>query len=271
MRPALEQRPLALVQPLEVARPVGLGARVQDHVVGALDMGDGIDLHEGEPVDHGGKRILARLGERPVVRSRQPLGVEDQAARGGAVEGEGGGGGEGQIGWRARGRAGMGWHEPVRETNMVQFHGLPTETVRALQDGAPDANGQPPERAVSDGGGNPCRHCLGMIAEGDGMLVLAHRPFETTNPYAEVGPIFLHARECEAYLGDEGLPPALDSPAYIVRGYGADERIVYGTGGVVERDAITSRARALLDDERVTFVDVRSAANNCWQARVGEK
>lgn len=163
----------------------------------------------------------------------------------------------------------------------MHFTGLPTQTVRALQNGAVDANGQPPERAISDGEGNPCRHCLRMIEGGEEMLVLAHRPFETINPYAEVGPIFLHARECQPYGGNgetlppdlspglsPGLPPVLDSPRYILRGYGENERIVYGTGGVVERGEIADRAQTLLSDERVRFVDVRSASNNCWQARV---
>ena len=151
----------------------------------------------------------------------------------------------------------------------MHFKGLPTPTVRALQRGATDANGQPPERATSDGDGNPCRHCLQMIATGEEMLVLAHRPFETVQPYAEVGPIFLHARPCEPYGGDgAALPPVLDSPAYLLRGYGPDERIVYGTGGVVAREGIAARATELLADGRVTFVDVRSAVNNCWQARV---
>ena len=55
----------------------------------------------------------------------------------------------------------------------IRFTPLPTATVRALQSGGPDAYGQPPERHVSDGGGNPCRHCLRMIPAGAPMLVLS--------------------------------------------------------------------------------------------------
>ena len=152
----------------------------------------------------------------------------------------------------------------------IRFKGLPTDIVRALQDGRQDANGQTPERTVSDGDGNPCRHCLRMIEKDAPMLVLAHRPFEGVHPYAEVGPIFLCAEPCEPYTADdEALPPVLeDSPRYIVRGYGPDERIVYGTGGVVENGDIPARAAALLKDDGVAFVHIRSASNNCWQARV---
>ena len=44
----------------------------------------------------------------------------------------------------------------------IRFTPIPTKTVRAYQAGGPDANGQAPEHHVSDGDGNPCRHCLPM-------------------------------------------------------------------------------------------------------------
>ena len=62
------------------------------------------------------------------------------------------------------------------------FRGMSTSEAERLRDGGLDANGRVPERAVSDGDGNPCRHCLGMIGAGEPMLVLAHRPFETVQP-----------------------------------------------------------------------------------------
>ena len=149
----------------------------------------------------------------------------------------------------------------------MRFVAIPTDVVRAYQAGGLDANGQAPERQVSDGGGNPCRHCLGLIPKGAGMLVLAHRPFPAPQPYAEVGPIFLCADACEVG-GGAALPGMLASPEYIVRGYGADDRIVYGTGGVVATGAITGRAGEILADPRVEYVHVRSARNNCYQVRI---
>lgn len=149
----------------------------------------------------------------------------------------------------------------------MHFTPIPTAIVRAYQSGAPDANGQIPERHISDGDGNPCRHCLQMIPMGAPMLVLAHRPFPAPQPYAELGPIFLCADPCEAGGGD-GLPEILNSPDYIVRGYGPDDRIVYGTGAVVPTVQILVEAGARLADERVAYVHVRSARNNCFQVRI---
>lgn len=149
----------------------------------------------------------------------------------------------------------------------MRFVAIPTETVRAYQAGRADANGQVPERKRAEGTGNPCRHCLGMIPEGAEMLVLAHRPFPAPQPYAELGPIFLCADPCAAG-GGEALPEMLAAPDYIVRGYGADDRIVYGTGGVVATAMIPARAGELFSDPRVSYLHVRSARNNCYQCRI---
>jgi len=149
-----------------------------------------------------------------------------------------------------------------------QIRGLVTDDVRALQSGRPDAYGNLPEHRVSDGSGTPCRHCLNSIANGEAFLVLAYRPFTTLQPYAETGPIFLHASPCERAQLPNELPEILSSPEYIVRGYNAGEQIVYGTGGVVETNKIATRADQLLADERISFVHVRSAKNNCFQCRI---
>jgi hypothetical protein len=149
----------------------------------------------------------------------------------------------------------------------MRFSPIPTPIARAYQSGGLDANGQRPERQVSDGDGNPCRHCLQMIPTGAQMLVLAHRPFPAPQPYAEVGPIFLCADACPAGGGD-ALPAILDSPSYILRGYGPNDRIVYGTGAVVDTQSLQSEAARRLADPRVAYVHVRSARNNCFQVRI---
>jgi hypothetical protein len=149
-----------------------------------------------------------------------------------------------------------------------RFVALPTDAVRALQGGGADANGQPPERQVSDGQGNPCRHCLTEIAAGESMLVLAYRPFPAPQPYAELGPIFLHARPCPRYR-DTGMPPMFrDWGRLLIRGYGRDDRIVYGTGQVVPIPELEAAAAAVLDRPEVAYLHARSASNNCYQCRI---
>jgi hypothetical protein len=151
---------------------------------------------------------------------------------------------------------------------MPIYTALPTNTVRALQGGAPDVYGMPPERTTSDGGGNPCRHCLRDIPKGAGMLILAHRPFDWLHPYAETGPIFLCADACPQG-GGRDLPPILTtSPNYLIKGYCTTDRIVYGTGAIVDASDLAERATTILDDDRVAYIHVRSARNNCYQLRI---
>lgn len=149
----------------------------------------------------------------------------------------------------------------------LRFLAMPSQQAAAYRQGAPDAYGLTPERRISPGG-YPCRHCLGVIAEGEAYLTLAYRPFPTLQPYAETGPIFLHADACPRYEASDVLPPMLESPDYIVRGYGADDRIVYGSGGVVPTEAIIARAQELLASPGIAYLHVRSARNNCYQCRI---
>ena len=100
------------------------------------------------------------------------------------------------------------------------------------------------------------------------MLILAHRPFDALHPYAECGPIFLCADHCRRHQGEE-LPEVLErAPDYLIKGYSADHRIVYGTGIVIPQAEMMAQAEAIFTDERVEYVHIRSSRNNCYQARI---
>lgn len=150
----------------------------------------------------------------------------------------------------------------------IRFIALSTDAVRALQSGGPDAYGAPAERAKCTGPGIPCRHCLKPVGPGADYLILAWRPFPALQPFAETGPIFLCADPCERAVDDGQLPQILTAPDYIVRGYGDNDRIVYGTGAVTPTNSIAAYAQALLAREDVAYVHVRSARNNCYQCRI---
>ncbi len=148
-----------------------------------------------------------------------------------------------------------------------RFHPYDNDFVQRVRAGGPDAYGQPAERAISTGTGTPCRSCLRDVPVGEAYLILAARPFPAPQPYAETGPIFLCARDCAPWQG-EGVPPILTtSPDYLVKGYSADHRIVYGTGRVTPAGSLAAYAAEVLSDPRVAYADVRSARNNCFQAR----
>jgi hypothetical protein len=148
------------------------------------------------------------------------------------------------------------------------FKPLSQELTDHLRAGGVDANGQLPEVAVSDGTGVPCRATLRMVPKGARYLIVAHRPFETLNPYTETGPIFVSAEPSDNAVAGPALPVFFTSVTYLVRGYSVDERIVYGTGQVTPTGQIVEYCQALLARGDVAFVHIHSASNTCFHCRV---
>lgn len=149
----------------------------------------------------------------------------------------------------------------------LRIQGISTTECEQIWRGGADAHGQAALLRTAEGQANPCRHCLQLIQEGDRKLVLAHRPFPGPQPYAETGPIFLHATPCIRYDSTE-LPTWFHylDPA-IVRGYGEDHWIRYSTGQVVRGRDIARACESILCDDTVAYVHVRSKFN-CFQCRV---
>lgn len=152
----------------------------------------------------------------------------------------------------------------------MQITPLSTELVRSWRNGSTDSNGQAPEPATSNGSGNRCRHCLNLIPEGAPYLIVAHRPFEMLHPYAETGPLFVCANDCDQFNENGGeLPDGMQStPDFLIKGYSSDERIVYGTGTIVTPRAMADRVAEIFADPKIAFIHVRSARNNCYQCRI---
>ncbi|AKI00451.1 Protein of unknown function (DUF1203) [Hoeflea sp. IMCC20628] len=150
----------------------------------------------------------------------------------------------------------------------IRFEPMDTATAKHLRSGGADSNGNVPEYKISDGASIPCRCCMKLVGKGEPYLIAAWRPFTATHAYAETGPVFLHAEACTADpVGTDQLPAFLQNPDYILRGYDADERIVYGTGGVIKLEAIPARIAELLEQPAVTAVHIRSSRNNCYHCR----
>jgi Protein of unknown function (DUF1203) len=145
--------------------------------------------------------------------------------------------------------------------------GIDSAYADAIRAGATDANGQIAVVQTATGAANPCRHCLGLIGEGERKLVFAYRPFGRLQPYAEVGPVFLHEGACERYESDR-LPAwfAYLQPA-IIRGYGHDDWIRYETGSVVPGNELAAVSEEILCAPEVAYVHIRSKYN-CFQCRV---
>jgi hypothetical protein len=157
----------------------------------------------------------------------------------------------------------------VKGAIMITYIAMPTEIARKFQSGAADAYDLAPERAVSDGDGVPCRHCLRDVAAGEDYLILAYRPFPQLQPYAETGPIFLHAEKCERAAETHQAPAMLAKrKSHLIKGYSREHRIVYGTGKIVQSTELDAEAATVLKRGDVAYVHVRSSVNNCYTCRI---
>ena len=140
----------------------------------------------------------------------------------------------------------------------LNFTGLNSDLAARWQAGVPNADGHPPGRHVTAAGTGPRRDCLGEIAGGAPYLILAHRPFPKPQPYAEVGPIFLCAAPCARYDGPAVPPLFLTWRAIMIRGYGADNRIVYGSGQVIPPRSIRATSKYQLGQPAIAYLHLRS-------------
>ena len=151
----------------------------------------------------------------------------------------------------------------------LRFMALSDKEVDRYRSGGGDAHGQTPERRVSDGTGAPCRYCLDDVEKNAPFLILAHRPFATAQPYAETGPIFIHAESCERYPETDRTPAMfLKRNMMLIRGYDRDDRIVYGTGASIATKEIAQKAAELLTRPEIAYCHLRSAGYNCYQCRI---
>lgn len=152
----------------------------------------------------------------------------------------------------------------------LKFIALESGLVRDWQRGGQDDYENRPVRAVSDGGAIPCRHCLTPVEKGEPYLILAHRPFPATQPYAETGPIFVHEKECSRAADSSQPAPMHRHPGigYILRGYQDNDWINYAAAEVVSVEQIAETAERLLDQPGVAYVHMRSSRYNCFQCRI---
>jgi len=151
----------------------------------------------------------------------------------------------------------------------IKFKPMPTDYASSIWQGGTDALGNKPEVHTSGAHAVPCRHCLQDVNEGEDYLILSYSPFPDAQPYAEVGPVFLHAKPCKAYKQQETMPDIyVHGAPRLIRGYDENNRIMYGTGTVVEPEQIEAQAQELLSNSEVAYVHLRSAGYNCFSCLI---
>jgi hypothetical protein len=119
-------------------------------------------------------------------------------------------------------------------------------------------------------GGSPLRCCLRRSTPGEELYLIAYRPFGRPGPYAEVGPVFVHASPCPGYRENDVYPAGYrDWPTMVFRPYRhhaelncdsiAYDAIQMGDGGTAE-----TLIGAILADPTINFIHTRNVYAGCF-------
>jgi hypothetical protein len=117
-----------------------------------------------------------------------------------------------------------------------------------------------------DSSRHQCRACLRLTEPEEGFILLSHSPFGSDQPYAEVGPIFIHEKECRPYEKADAYPEEFPRNAVVLRAYNGRDEIEDAAfvGSRPAEDVIA----ALLENPRVAYLHARNSTYGCFMFRI---
>jgi hypothetical protein len=120
--------------------------------------------------------------------------------------------------------------------------------------------------ANTEAGGTPLRCCLREAAVGEHVTLMAYQPARVGGPYAEVGPIFVHAERCDGYERPDAYPEGFRHRRLILRAYNVDGHQV--DNQIVEGREAEAGITALLSRPEVAYLHARNVLAGCYMFTV---
>ncbi len=147
------------------------------------------------------------------------------------------------------------------------FEPIPAGELEKIRAAGMDEAGNRLTPQVDAEGGSPLRCCLRETRPGEWVLLIAYTPPGTGGPYAERGPVFIHADRCEGYPSPHRYPPELSHRQQVVRAYDHHGRIADGivAGNGEQATAIIQEMLARPD---VALVHLRNVGYGCYNCAV---
>ncbi len=112
----------------------------------------------------------------------------------------------------------------------------------------------------------PCRLCLRISKAPQDFILLSYQPLPDTGPYAEIGPIFIHADPCEPYPDSQTFPQDFASRPLVLCSYNRAGEIHESL--VAEAGEGELRANELLGDLAAVEVHVRHVSHTCFDFKI---
>ena len=162
-------------------------------------------------------------------------------------------------------RPGPATHATTTADTAFWVTAIPAGTLHHIRAAGQDDFGNELVPAVSEAGGAPMRCCLKPSEPGDRVCLIAYRPFTRPGPYAESGPVFIHAGACAGYPDASSYPAGYrDWPTMVFRPYHYDGTIAYDA--IQMGDGATAEAliAAMFADPGIEFIHTRNVYAGCF-------
>ena len=151
------------------------------------------------------------------------------------------------------------------KTSRFQIITLPTEIAdaarRVVKAGAADHA----LITVDSPESSPCRHCLRWAQPGERVVLFPYASIPSGHPYSEIGPIFVHANECQRYSATNEYPADFRN-GRVFRAYDSNYNII--DAQVMDGSEPEVVIESLFQNPDTAFVDARSISRGCFTFRV---
>jgi Protein of unknown function (DUF1203) len=116
-------------------------------------------------------------------------------------------------------------------------------------------------------GGEPVRCCLHIAQPGERLLLIAYHPFTKPSPYAETGPVFVHADSCDGYPCSDRYPDEFRGRQQVFRCYDAGGNIL---GGHLAEptEEVETVIEDLFADQEVEYIHTRNVVFGCYMLEI---
>ncbi len=143
---------------------------------------------------------------------------------------------------------------------------IPADDLERVRARGVDDFGNTVEPFADTTGGAPLRCCLRDARPGERIALIAYRPAAVGGPYAEVGPVFVHAEACAGYAETDRYPEGFRGRNQLLRAYDARGRQVENV--VVDAAAAERAIAGLLQRPDVAYLHSRNVLAGCYMFAV---